>query len=644
MSALAGIWNFSGKADAGEACARMLMTQAIYGPHARSQWDGGNVALGRNLFRILPEDVFDRQPLEHGSQMLVADLRLDNRDELVADLQLPAERARAMADSEILFAAWERWREDCFDRLVGDYAFALWDGTARRLILARDPLGMRPLHYHRGKDFVAFASMPKGLHALPAIDRAPDEERIAEFLTLLPDCGPRSFFRDVERVEQGHYAVITAAGASQRRHWEPQRKTIRLASAAEYAEAMLHHLDRAVLSCLRGAGDAVGSHLSSGFDSSAVTASAALQMAPRGGRVVAFTSVPRAGYDGAAPRGRLGDEGPIAAKTAAMHPNIEHVLIRGNRHSPFANLDRAYYLYDSPVINPCNTVWHDAILDAARVRKLSVVLLGVNGNMTISYDGLTLLTRLMRTGRWAKWLSESVKVVRNGDRRWLGVLNQTFGPFIPVPIWTWLNRVLENRKVGLQAYSAISLDLVKELAFERRARARALDLSYRPRKDGFECKLWVMRRTDFGNIMKGVVAGWGVEYRDPTSDRRLIDFCLSVPEEQFLAGGVTKALTRRALAGRVAPEVINMRGKGYQAVDWHEGLVAARDEAREEIERLAEFAPTARALDVARLRRLIESLPDKGWERRGTTEQYRHALLRGIGTGRFLRRASGSNA
>ena len=65
---------------------------------------------------------------------------------------------------------------------VGDYAFVLWDGVRRALTLARDPLGRRPLHYYRGKDFFAFASMPKGLHALAEIPYAPDEERIAEYL------------------------------------------------------------------------------------------------------------------------------------------------------------------------------------------------------------------------------------------------------------------------------------------------------------------------------------------------------------------------------------------------------------------------------------------------------------------------------
>src|SRR5271169_4684015 len=127
MSALAGLWNFDGSPGAAEASARMLAAQAIYGPHDEGQWNAGDIALGRRLFRTLPEDIHDSQPLVGGGGRfaLVADLRLDNRDELIAELRIPAQAARTLADSAILLAAWERWQDACFDHLFGDYAFAL---------------------------------------------------------------------------------------------------------------------------------------------------------------------------------------------------------------------------------------------------------------------------------------------------------------------------------------------------------------------------------------------------------------------------------------------------------------------------------------------------------------------------------------
>ena len=109
---------------------------------------------------------------------------------------------------------------------VGDYAFALWDSMRRRLLLVRDPLGQRPLHYHRGNKFFAFASMPKGLHALPEVPYAPDEDRIAESIVLMPETGTQSFFRGIERVEPGHVVTVTPAGLSARSYWRPRRQTV----------------------------------------------------------------------------------------------------------------------------------------------------------------------------------------------------------------------------------------------------------------------------------------------------------------------------------------------------------------------------------------------------------------------------------
>ena len=197
MTALAGVWHFDGRPDAARDCARMLEAQRRYGPDSIGQWSDGGVALGRRLMQVLPEDAYDGQPLIGGAgrYVLVADVRLDNRNELINLLQIPGADALTRSDAAILLAAIERWDKSCLKHLIGDYAFALWDTALRRLLLARDPLGQRPLHYHRGNGFFAFASMPKGLHALPEVPYGPDEQRIAELLVLMPARRDPKFFQ-----------------------------------------------------------------------------------------------------------------------------------------------------------------------------------------------------------------------------------------------------------------------------------------------------------------------------------------------------------------------------------------------------------------------------------------------------------------
>lgn len=643
MTAIAGYWSFPGNPDAGPNCARMLKALAIYGPDASDWREDDGIAIGRALFRTLPEDRFDAQPLTGGGgrYRLAADIRIDNRDELAAALGLERARAESMADSALLLAAWERWHDGALPRMVGDYAFALWDGEARKLILARDAVGARPLYYHRGRGFLAFATMAKGLHALPDIPVVPNVERVAEEVALLPEAGSQSFFAGIERVEPGCYVVLSQEGVRTQRHWNPSRTTLKLRGPGDYADALRDQLDQAVEARLRGADGGVAAHLSAGFDSAAVATSAALQMAP--GKLFAFTAVPRQGYDGPDPRNRFGDEGPGAAATAARHANIEHVLIRTPGQSPLDHLDRHYFLFERPVLNLCNKVWSDAINQAARDRGLRILLTGGMGNMTISYDGITLLPTLIRTGRWLRWLREGGALVRNTDMRARGLLAMSFGPYLPGPVWNWLNRQVRGADMGLDGHSALRPGRIARDELEKRARERALDFNYRPRRDGFEARMWTLRRTDLGNYNKGILGGWGLDVRDPTADRRLIEFCLSVPEDQYMRNGELKALARRAFAQRLPRETLEGRKKGIQAVDWHEGLTAARAALSAEIERLDHCGSAAETIDLARLRALTANWPEDGWERDSVIFAYRLALLRGVSNGHFLRKASGSN-
>jgi asparagine synthase (glutamine-hydrolysing) len=645
VSAIAGLWRLDGKSEPAADCARMLAAQEIYGPHDGRQWSAGPIAMGRQLFRTLPEDIHDSQPLQSrdGRLTLVADVRLDNRDELAADLGLHLADAAKLCDAAILLATLEQWGERALDRLVGEFAFALWDAHAQKLILARDFLGQRPLHYHCGKDFFAFASMPKGLHALSEIPYGPDEEVVAALVTLMPRWGQRSFFKDISRVEPAHVLTVTPDGQSSRRYWNPKRPGARRAQSRDYAEGLRQHLDIATRSQLRGADGVVGTQLSAGFDSSSVAATAARLLAPSGGKVIAFTAVPREGYDGPAPRNRFGDEGPLAAATAAMYPNIEHVLVRSDGRLTLDALDRAFFLAESPILNLCNTKWGQAINRAARDRKLGVMLIGQMGNMTVSYYGLELLPELLRAGRFVRLWREASQLVAKTGMRWRGAAVQTFGPFTPSWVWQWANRTFLGRKRDVFGYSAIRGDRLAEFDLAAMARQRGLDFSYRPRKDGFAMRLWVMARGESGNGKKAALAGYGLDFRDPLADKRLVEYCLSIPTEEYLKDGVPRSLAKRALADRLPQAVLNEQKKGYQAIDWHEGLTAARAEVAVELDRLAACAPAARTLDIERMKRLVENWPTSGWERDEVMQPYRLALLRGIAAGHFLRKASGAN-
>jgi asparagine synthase (glutamine-hydrolysing) len=642
MTALAGYWAFG---DAGEPrgrCDRMLKALQIYAPAPPAAWDSGQIALGRRLFATLPEDRYDRGPVTGGGGRwtLVADLRLDNRAELCATLGIAPDRAATLSDTAVAMAAVERWEEEAIARLVGDFALALWDRDRARLHLARDFLGQRPLHYHRRAGFFAFASMAKGLHALPEIPVAPDAEAVAAFVALMPENGPETFFAGVEKVVAGHVVTVTRDGMRSERWWRPAVRDLGLKGTDDYAQALREHFDRAVANRLRGADAGIASHLSAGLDSSTVTATAARLLAPRGGRLTAFTAVPRFGFSDKLSPEVIPDEGPHAASLAAMYPNIEHVLVP-NTGSPIASLDRHFFLHERPVLNLCNAVWANRIQDLARERGLGILLTGARGNMSISYDGMPFLTQLASSGRWLRLAKESWALVQSGTR--VGtVAAQTIGPFLPALAWRTISR-LRGRGRKLTDYTAINPDAVDALRLAEMAAKRGLDPNYRPRRDAHETRLWALGRTDMGNYNKGTLAGWGIDTRDPTADQRLIEFCLSVPLEEYLRDGQRRALARTAFADRLPPLIAGEKRKGYQAADWYESVTAARGDIAEELGRIAASPPACAALDSHMMERLVRDWPTGGWGEISVVQKYRLALMRGVSAGHFVRKAAGSN-
>jgi asparagine synthase (glutamine-hydrolysing) len=628
MTAIAGFWSCDGRFDPAERCQAVISAQSVYGTR-QSAALLDDLAAAARLYPLLPEDDHDRQPLVGGDGrlLLAADVRIDNRSELADALGIdPAEAAR-LADSGLLLLALERWGEEAIGRLLGDFAFAFYDAREGKLLLARDPLGQRPLFWHRGGGFVAFASMPAGLHALDMVPRRIDETNLVRFLGSLPRSGPESFYEGVERVEPGHVLTLTRAGTTKRRYWRPRRSELRFKRFDDYVEAYRSELDAAVARRLRGAGNLVAAHLSGGWDSNATTATAARLIGRAGGRVLAFTHVP--GEDsGSAPSHRFADEGALAAATARLHPNIDPVTIPGSGRSPIADLDAYAALFGRPVFNLCNHVWLSEIRTAAKIAGARVLLSGEIGNWTISAAPNSLLADFLREGRLIAWAQAARGLVRSGRARWRGVAASSFGPWLPDSLW----RRISGLASGPQAWSTdpVHPRLRGRIAGEQ----EALRLG-RP-GNSFDDAVDALLAMDWGEHRKGILGGWGLDKRDPTADVRLIDFCLSLPLDMLMKGGERRPLARAALADRVAATVLDERRKGYQSADWHVGLSRDRDSAARLLDAMAADPTASSLIDVERLRALVRNWPSGGWDNPRIIGEYRIGLLKGLTAGHFV--------
>jgi asparagine synthase (glutamine-hydrolysing) len=603
----------------------MLRAQDRYGGDS-ALISRGQICVGRDLFRSLPEDRFDTGPQRLGPLLLVADVRLDNRDEIAAKLGLDAARLGQMCDSQLLLHALGRWAEDAVHSLVGEFAFALWNEKEESLLLSRDFIGMRPLHYHINNEFFAFASMPSGLHALQRVPRELNYEFIAEQLALIPQRGSDCYFRGISRVPSGHILRITRRGIGQWPYWHPPSP--RTISSEQAEEGVREVLDCAVKSQLRGLSANVATHLSGGLDSSIVTATAA-KLNPSH-KTVAFTAAPPRDFGGPIPQGMSGDERELAAMVAARYATIEHIIIEATA-TPLAGMAQECAYAQEPPVNLCNGVWLNAIYSAARDRGLRTLLMGSAGNISISYSGADLLPYLLARGKLVQLGALGSKLIRKGLAP-RSLLAHALGAYIPAPLWRALARI-RHRPTDLPSYSAVNMNTFSVL--KRRATERGLDFLFRPRRHPLEARIWMLSRFDGGNNVKSALARWGVSVRDPMADRRVVDYCFSLPYRSYVEGGRYRSLARRAFSDRVPESILSNVVRGYQAADWYEGLEKDLPDIRDLIDAI-DGTEASRALDLDWMRTTVDTWPTGGWDRADVAMRYRAGLLRAVSAAHFM--------
>jgi len=645
MSGIAGLLRFDDRAVLRRDLERAANALRQYGPDRAEITARENIGFVHALARVTPEDRFDRQPQQGASgSIITADLRIDNRDELLARIGIARHEATDWPDSRILLTAWERFSDDIWPMLRGPFAVAIWNPDSRSLTLARDHLGLNVVMWHKAKNFFAFASMPSGLFALDEVPRELCEEKLADFLVLNHADHATTIYRNVFRVPPACFVRVKADGSiNQNRYWSPADiKPVRLSSDTAYADGLRERLDQAVRRQMRSI-HPVGCLLSGGLDSSSVSVLAARALAEKNQRLVAFTGVPRPGFHGAIPDGCYADETPFVDAIQKQAGNIEVEYVRNDECDDFAQLERFFVALDGPVRNPANFGWMTAALHRARARGRRVLLSGLYGNYTISWNGWSQASGHLLKGRLRSAYRHWRLYYRSTPySRWVALRKLLIEPLIPARLGDWADRRRRPSRIApWQDHAPIRVDFAVAMAVDRRARDVGHDFLYRMRQDE---RVRSLAQIDYvGDWRAAEKAVTGVEVRDPTADMDVISYCFGVPPEQYLAEGIDRSLIRRAMWGLLPEAVLTNRLSGLQAADWHEKLANQRCELALQVAELSKSPLARRIIDLGRLESAIENWPNAGWHTAEVFREYNLALTRGLAGGRFLRWIESTN-
>jgi asparagine synthase (glutamine-hydrolysing) len=322
-----------------------------------------------------------------------------------------------------------------------------------------------------------------------------------------------------------------------------------------------------------------------------------------------------------------------------MHPNMSPTFVHVPEGSSLFGVHEAMWeLGAGPAANPANTLWMHAVRARAASMGITSLLTGDFGNLFFSADGPDWLASLLRAGRMRDAMREAARWRESTGDGWYRVLRgQLAGPLVP-PALARLARRARRADDRLQEWmtaSALRPELVA-----------GLDLpALLPQVDEGR---WRDRR-DVAVAVRGHYAGqadvahalWattGVEARDPTADRRVLEVAMKQPEWARRSNGTTRAVARVAMADRLPVSIVRRTRRGEQLPEWLDLMTAARPEITAELDRVEAHATSRELIDVGRLRALVARWPERSTS--GDAEvvrDYRLALFRSLLVSRYLR-------
>lgn len=580
MSGICGVVGLNGLVPGSRDIDALLDPLKRRGPDGSRVWVGSGVALGHALLATTPEAMVERLPLSHAESKctITADVRLDNRVNLIRQLDLPGE----VGDGQLILHSYLKWGEDCANRLLGDFAFAIWDDRKQRLFCARDQMGMRQLAYCHlpGRAFL-FATEPRAVVRHPLVSKATNEGRIADFLDNLErGTVTETCYTAVSRLPPAHTLILDGAGMRLRRYWSLQMPSeLRLKSDEEYVEAFLEVFETAVECRLRSP-DGVGSMLSGGLDSGSVSAVAAEVLARKGKGFLQTFSVAGADPTTSEETRAILD----SSRMPGIAPNIISVAEMGSYLPDLIQLTKEQ---DEPFDSHMGLL--RTVYLAAHRKGLKIVLDGVAGDLVFSASSY--VAKLLRSGQFRTAWQESWAHGRYWNSPKVGfdrLLRSAWSAWMPSSViaarrraaWSLADRRIE-RSSRMTRHFCDAVDLRS-----RRRRLRHSDAAIGPldadqRARGIAHAMLTVGRERYDRVASAVA----IEARDPFMDLRVIEFSLSLPWQQLEWKGTPKILLRRAMAGKLSNFVRWRTGREHIAPLHLKQLVGALN---------AEEVPSAR--------------------------------------------------
>ncbi|MEY8733648.1 asparagine synthase-related protein [Peribacillus frigoritolerans] len=642
MSAITGIYHLN-EEPVNLQYGRNLMTALQKYPADTIQiWHSEQVFLGCHAQWITPESVGEQLPYhDYKSQCTItADAIIDNREELFDKLHISKIDRSILSDSQLILLSYQKWGEEAPKHLIGDFAFMIWDQKKRKLFGARDFAGSRTLYYHKSHEKFAFCTTIEPLLKLPYIEKKLNEQWLAEFLAI-PGMNDTvdafsTVYKHIDQIPPSHTISIIENKVMLSKYCSVvDSEKLHLKSNNEYEEAFRDVFQRAATSRLR-THRKVGANLSGGLDSGSVVSFAANTLRNQNKKLYTFSSIPIDEFDDWTPKQRLADESPLIKSTVNHVGNINAKYLKFEGQSSLSVLDDWLEIMEMPYKFFENSVWVKGIYEEANKLGIGVLLNGARGNFTISwgptFDYYALLLRKMR---WIRLYHEVNSYSKN-----MGVKRSR------------VMKVIGKKAYPIHSYiKANNQDDSPLLINEDFARRTKVFSKLEEQGNNImgvnPTNINEIRKNHFGYLNMWNTTGtsgtklsllYSLQGHDPTNDLRVIQFCLSLPLEQFVQNGLDRSLIRRSTKGYLPDDIrLNQKTRGVQGADTIARMLPNWKEFIGEVEQLSQDPFIANFLNMGAIKKAINKFRTEPQPNVAFDSEFR-ILMRGLIVYRFLKR------
>ncbi|WP_337103061.1 asparagine synthase-related protein [Paenibacillus sp. YIM B09110] len=612
MSAIAGVFNCNEEPVTVETIENMMQALQKYPAHDVRVWHDRFVFLGCHAQWITPESTKERLPYydEQHKLAITADAIIDNREELFNRLQVEHFRRKQMTDSELILAAYLKWGREAPRYLIGDFAFIIWDEQKRHLFGARDLSGNRTLYYYHHSGQFAFCTVMNPLFTISGVKKELNESWLTEFLMIpiiLDTIDVHStVYHHIDQIPPGHSITVADGNLALEQYgtFIKPGGNLKLKTNGEYEEAFREVFQEAVTSKLRTY-RSVGASLSGGLDSGAVVSFAANPLRQEGKTLQTYSYVPPTDFVDWTPKSLLADERPYIGATVQHVGNIAHNDLDFSGRNSFEEMNDLLELMEAPYKFFENSFWIKGILEQAEKDGVGVLLHGGSGNYSISWgpalDYYAQLLRKLRLLRFYHELKLYGRNMRIGRSRLLPIIGKLA---FPAPAFF--------SKPSPDIPHLINPDLAERTKVFDKLKNHNVGLTDSSMNE-FAARIYQFENLSFlnhqGTSSTKLSLRYAVRERDPTSDPRVVRFCLSVPVEQYVQNGMDRSLIRRSTENYLPDKVrFNLRVRGVQGADWIHRMIPSWSAFTEELHQLCGDTGASYFLNVKQIKESLSKI------------------------------------